>query len=134
MKKQLVLVLTALVFSVTLCEAQKAKQPAKPKEETVYTTADVMPEFVGNVQEFLAKNVNYPEAALKQKVEGRVVIKFVIDEKGRITDAIVERNVNPALDAEALRAVKKMPNWKPATNNGKPVKVYYRVPVKFVLA
>jgi protein TonB len=132
--KKIFVPLALLLLTAGTSLAQKSTINASSKQDKVLLTADVMPEFRGNIQEFLIKNVNYPADARKRQAEGRVVIKFVVAEDGRITDAIVERGVDPVLDAEALRAVKAMPRWKPATHGGKPVKVYYRVPVSFKLA
>ena len=121
----------ALLFAVGVSPASAQKAGST---QAVHTTADVMPEFKGDIQAYLAKQVNYPEAARKSGKQGRVVVKFVVAENGRIEDAIVERGVDPVLDAEALRAIKAMPNWKPGTLKGKPIKIYYRVPVNFRLA
>ncbi|RYD52990.1 MAG: energy transducer TonB [Sphingobacteriales bacterium] len=132
--KKLFVPLALLLLTAGTTLAQKSATGAPSKQEKVLLTADVMPEFQGNLQSFLAKTVTYPADARKRQAEGRVVIKFVIAEDGRVTDAIVERGVDPVLDAEALRAIQSMPRWKPATNGGKPVKVYYRVPVSFKLA
>ncbi len=106
---------------------------APPPPPAVFTSVEQMPAFNGDVQAWLANNVNYPDAAREAGIEGRVVIKFVVSEDGSVTEALVERGVNAALDAEALRAVKKMPKWNPGKQNGKAVKVYFRVPVKFAL-
>ncbi|RYD51887.1 MAG: energy transducer TonB [Sphingobacteriales bacterium] len=106
--------------------------PPAPKESIPFAV-DQMPEFNGDVQAWLANNVTYPDAAREVGSEGRVVIKFVVAEDGSVTDAQVERGVNAVLDAEALRAIRKMPKWKPGKQNGRAVKVYYRVPVTFQL-
>ena len=102
---------------------------AKKSEPFIYV--EEMPEFNGNVNQYLASNIVYPLSA--REAEGRVVIKFVISEEGSVTEAVVEKGVNGALDAEALRVVRSMPKWKPGRQNGKAVKVYFRVPVKFTL-
>ena len=126
----------ALAFTLTTTAAIAQSQPKNQPvaKDVVHTTADVMPEPTVNVQDFLAKNLDYPKDALKQKVEGRVVIRFVVAEDGSLTDAMVERGVDPALDAAALATVKKMGKWRPGSIKGKPVKIYYRVPVSFKLS
>lgn len=106
---------------------------AAPPPPAVFTSVEQMPEPTVDVQRWLAENVNYPDQAREAGIEGRVVIKFVVSEDGSVTEAVVERGVNGSLDAEALRAVKRMPKWRPGKQNGKAVKVYYRVPVKFAL-
>ena len=92
------------------------------------------PSFPGGQQallDFLRQNVNYPEQAKKDSIEGRVVVGFVIDTDGSITDPKIVRSVHPLLDAEALRVVKLMPKWEPGSENGTPVKVKYNLPISF---
>jgi TonB family protein len=92
------------------------------------------PSFPGGSQalvDFLRENTKYPEQALKDSIEGRVVVAFVIDTDGSITKPEVVRGVHPLLDAEALRVVKLMPKWEPGSENGTPVKVRYNLPITF---
>jgi TonB family protein len=92
------------------------------------------PSFPGGSQalvDFLRENTKYPEQALKDSMEGRVVVAFVIDTDGSITKPEVVRGVHPLLDAEALRVVKLMPKWEPGSENGTPVKVRYNLPITF---
>jgi TonB family protein len=78
-------------------------------------------------------NVHYPEAAEKAGTQGRVLVKFIIEEDGTISDAKVVRKVSDELDAEALRVVSAMPKWTPGRQNGQPVRVNYTMPVTFRL-
>lgn len=101
-----------------------------------YKVVDQMPSFPGGDQallQFLAKSIKYPEEAIKKKIEGRVIIAFIVDEKGNITNLTVEKSVDPLLDAEAKRVVSIMPTWEPGRHNGKVVPVRYLVPVTFRL-
>lgn len=94
----------------------------------------VMPSFPGGMQtcaKFLAENVKYPEEAQKERVQGRVLVNFVVDKDGTLSDIEVIKHVHPALDAEAVRVVKLMPKWMPATVGGKPVRVRYTLPLNF---
>ena len=94
------------------------------------------PSYPGGQQallEFLRQNVNYPEQALKDSVEGRVVLSFVVETDGSITETKVVRSVHPLLDEEALRVAKLMPKWEPGYQNGIPVRVKYNIPVTFKL-
>ena len=96
-----------------------------------------MPEYPGGITElmnFLMQNVKYPEAAKAKGLEGKVVIRFTVDAKGKVVNPTVIRSVDPMLDAEALRVVGKMPAWKPATVDGKPVDSQFVVPVSFNLS
>jgi protein TonB len=103
------------------------------KKPEIEIYVDQMPEFNGNINQYLAINIVYPASAREANVDGRVVIKFVVSEDGSVTGAVVEKGVNGALDAEALRVVRGMPKWKPGRQNGKAVKVYFRVPVRVTL-
>ena len=70
---------------------------------------------------------------MKNKEEGRVVVKFLVEKDGRLSHLKVVRSVSPLLDAEALRVIKAMPNWTPGRYEGKPVRVKYNVPIQFKL-
>ena len=92
------------------------------------------PSFPGGSQalvDFLRENTKYPEQALKDSIEGRVVVGFVIDTDGSITEPKVVRSVHPLLDAEALRVVKLMPKWEPGYQGDSLVRVKYNLPVTF---
>ena len=124
----------ALKMLLLLLAGSTAAQTQGLKDSKgVYTYVDRMPEFAGNVNSYLASNIKYPEQARKENVQGRTVIKFVVDEQGKVQNAIVEKATNPVLDAEALRVVQAMPAWRPGALKGKPVKVYYRIPIMFTL-
>jgi protein TonB len=97
---------------------------------------EVMPEFPGGeaaLAAFIKKEVKYPKKAKRAGIEGQVVIRFVVDKDGSVSDAKVAKGVDPLLDAEALRAVQAMPKWTPGKLNGKPVKVQFNLPVRFRL-
>jgi len=103
-------------------------KPGKP-----LTIVDQMPEFVGNMGDYLSKHLRYPDAAREQGIEGRVVIEFVVSEDGTVTSARVARSIGGGCDEEALRIINSMPKWKPGKQNGIPVKVLFTLPIKFVL-
>ena len=104
---------------------------------TIYEVVEQMPEFPDGGQsglmDYLKKNIQYPEAAKKAGVQGRVILQFVVDKDGSIDNVSVLRGVNPDLDKEAIRVVSNMPNWKPGMQKGKPVSVKYTVPIAFSL-
>jgi protein TonB len=106
---------------------------AAPPPPAIFTYVEQMPEPPFDVNGYLSDNLRYPDAAREAGIEGRVVVKFVVNEDGDISDAQVVRGVNGDLDAEALRVIRKMPKWKPGKQNGRPVKVYYTVPVSYRL-
>ena len=92
------------------------------------------PYFVeGDVYEYIAEHVRYPEEALKNKWEGKVEVAFTIDSTGKIFRTEIFRGVNPVLDAEALRVIREMPDWRPGKHRGNPINVWFVLPVNFVL-
>ena len=104
--------------------------------DAVYLVTEVSPEFPGGTQallDYLKENVNYPAQCREAKIQGRVLVTFVVEKDGSIKNASVRKNVHPLLDAEALRVISAMPNWKPGMEHGTPVRVQYTVPVNFRL-
>lgn len=124
-------------------EVEAEEQPVEenpvepvPESKNVYESVEQMPEFPGGMEEmmkFLQQNIQYPASAAKNKVEGRVVLQFVVEKDGQIGEVKVARSVDPELDAEALRVVKSMPNFIPGRQDGKPVAVWYTIPISFKL-
>ena len=98
---------------------------------------EVKPTFNGgSASDFLAwvnSNINYPESAKENDEQGKVIVNFVVDKAGKVSDVKVLRGVSEALDAEAVRVVSESPAWTPATAQGKPVAVNYTLPVVFAL-
>ncbi len=106
------------------------------KETEVLSVVETMPEFPGGMKAFmnyLGSNIKYPKSAQKAGVEGRVIVQFVVSKTGEIVKPEVVRSVDAALDAEAIRVISSMPNWKPGEQEGKKVNVKYTVPVSFKL-
>ena len=95
-----------------------------------------MPMYPGGdaaLMQYLSSNIHYPAVAAENGVQGRVVVGFVVERDGSITDVNVMRSVDPSLDREAVRVVKNMPRWTPGKQNGSAVRVKYQVPVTFRL-
>lgn len=116
-------------------EAKEVPADSTAKEE-VFMVAEQMPEFPGGMKEmlkFLQENVKYPENAMKNNVQGRVIVQFVVEKDGTPTEFNVVRSVDPDLDAEALRVLQTMPKWKPGMQRGEVVRVKFTVPVSFKL-
>ena len=110
------------------------KQEVKQEvENKVFTVAEQMPSFKGNVNQWLSQNLTYPAVAAENGIEGRVIVKFVVEKDGRVTDVQVVRSVDPALDRGAVNTVKRMPKWNPGMNNGQPARVWFTLPVNFKL-
>ena len=113
--------------------------PPAPKPEVsnkVFDVVEEMPHFPGGaaaLQAFLSSNTKYPVVAQENGVQGRVIVSFVVERDGSITDVKVVRSVDPSLDREASRVVRSMPRWSPGKQNGSAVRVKYTVPVVFRL-
>lgn len=104
--------------------------------KAAYDVAEVLPKFPGGttaMKAYLSKEMHYPEAAVKAKEQGCVIVQFVVDEDGTVCEPTVLRGVSAALDAEALRVVKNMPKWTPGQQAGKNVRCKYAMPIKFDL-
>ncbi len=101
-----------------------------------YYPYEIMPQFPGGDKElfrYLSQNVRYPVDAQKNKIQGRVIVQFYVSKTGKIVDVNVIRSISPALDAEALRVIYKMPKWEPGLQDGEPVRVKYTLPINFKL-
>lgn len=109
---------------------------AQLTDNKVYESAEVMPEFPGGEVEllkFVAKRVKYPTEAQRKGAQGRVIVKFVVETNGSISNIHVVKGIDPLLDAEAIRVCTTMPTWAPARQEGKAVRCYYTIPVTFGL-
>ena len=114
----------------------KEPEPEKPKEEEIFVAVEQTAEFPGGqaaLMKWLSSNIRYPEAAQQNDIQGRVVVKFVVEKDGSIGHAEIARGVDKDLDREALRVVNKMPKWQPGKNNGVAVRSYFNLPVTFRL-
>lgn len=115
--------------------SSEANSNAESSSE-VYSVCDHMPEFPGGFKalyNYLVSNIHYPADALAKRVQGRVIVKFIVEKDGSISTPIVIRSISPSLDKEALRIVTSMPKWIPGQQNSKKVRVEYYVPVNFKL-
>ena len=105
-------------------------------EDPVYMVVEESPEFPGGYDaymEYLRKNVKYPAFCRENNIQGRVIVSFVVEKDGSISNPEIVKSVNVWLDAEALRVISEMPKWEPGTQRGKPVRVKYSCPINFRL-
>jgi TonB family protein len=105
-------------------------------DEEIFTAVEEQPEYLGGAIEafkFIAKNIKYPEAAVNARVQGKVFLKFVVKKDGTIGDIQVLKGIGFGCDLEAARVVKEFPRWTPGKQNGKPVNVWFTIPISFVL-
>lgn len=101
--------------------------------DKIYTLTEKMPVFPGGsaaLKKYLEENVTYPQSARGE--QGRVIVSFVVEKDGTVSNAKVRRSVHPDLDAEAVRVVEAMPKWRPGRHNGEVVRVKYNVPITFL--
>ena len=106
------------------------------KDSVVLKTVEQLPEFPGGIVQFmkwLTRNLRYPPIAQSQRMQGKVVVSFIINKDGSIASPTIVQSVDPVLDREALRGVKMMPRWKPGLQNGKPCRTMFAIPVNFQL-
>ena len=112
------------------------EQPQEPDQEEAMIVVEEMPGFPGGMfalMQYISANVEYPEQAKDNGIEGRVIVSFIVGKEGFIKDAQVEQSVDPLLDAEAIRVVAGMPNWTPGKSHGEAVDVKYSIPINFRL-
>ena len=100
---------------------------------SVFLYVSQMPEFPGDIQAWINKNLIYPEKEKKNGDEERIMVKFIVRKDGSVDNVEVVRGINEAFKQEAIRLVKSMPKWKPGKNNGTPVDVFFNLPITFKL-
>ena len=114
--------------------AVESSGPKKVFTGKVYDLVDEMPSFPGGLEElykWIDNNVQYPAVARENGIEGRVILKFIVEKDGSLRDSTVIHSVHPMVDREALRLVGQMPKWNPGKRAGIPVRVRYCLPIKF---
>ncbi len=108
----------------------------KPEPEQVFTAVEQMPQFPGGdaaLMKFLSSNINYPQVAMENGVQGRVIVQFVVTKNGSVGEVKVIRSVDRDLDKEAIRLCKSLPKFIPGKMNGQAVNVWYALPITFKL-
>lgn len=124
----LLILLIALLVNTSISYGQT--------EEQVYSVVEVLPEYPGGDEarnEYLVKNIRYPKAERKNGIQGLVIIQFIVEKDGSLTNIRVLKGENPNLNQEAMRVIKEMPSWKPGSQNGENVRVYMNLPIRFSL-
>ena len=142
MQKHLLIVAMLLTMSATL-SAQNTKRnhdrlPVKEEERSqeVCTIPEQMPVFPGGdsaLLAYVAQHLKYPEQAIRDRVQGVVQLRFVVLENGRIGDVQIIKSLEPHCDAEAKRVVKSLPRFIPGKQGGKAVRVWYTIPIRFMI-
>lgn len=113
-----------------------APSQAMTDEVVDFRVVEKIPEFPGGMAAFtqwLTKHLKYPPEARQRKIEGKVVVSFIINKDGIISDQKIEKSANPWLDAEAMRVIRMMPKWKPGMEDNKPCRTLFAIPIIFQL-
>ena len=129
--KKLILLAAVALFCGTSAMAQ-----SDDVDDAVFVVVEKSPEFPGgndSLYAFIGRNIKYPEAAKKNKIEGRVFVTFVVEKDGQVSSAKILRDIGGGCGEEALRVVNSMPKWKPGTQRGNPVRVQFNLPIMFQL-
>lgn len=106
------------------------------KDKNIFVAVDEIPSFPGGWIEFhnyLNSNIHYPADAMKSNIQGRVILKVVVEIDGSISNIIVVKGVESSIDKESIRVVSNMPRWAPGKIKGQPVRSYFTIPIDFRL-
>lgn len=120
----------------SMVNPKEAFADAEPIEGDIFTVVEEMPVFQGGTEammKFISNNIQYPEKARKEGIQGRVFVNFLIEKDGSVSSAKVLRGIGGGCDEEALRVVEMMPDWTPGKQRGQAVRVSFNLPVKFLL-
>jgi len=122
-----------VIEEVVQIAAEVQEAETEPEPFYVVEESPVFPGGDAEIQRYIGENVVYPEVAKENNVQGRVVLKFCVTETGGVDLVSVLKGVDPELDAEVVRVVKTLPKFRPGKQGGKPVRVWYTIPILFKL-
>ena len=125
-----------LVCAVFATAQNTVESPAVDVDEQVFTVVEQSPEFPGGMEamyQYLSSNIQYPDEAKTKKITGRVLVSFVVEKNGSISDVTVVKCPNELLCKEAVRVIESMPKWKAGRQAGKKVRAKYMLPINFTL-
>lgn len=117
-------------------QTKDSSTTASETSETPLEVAEIMPEFPGGTEallSFIKDNLEYPQKAIDGQTEGRVIIRFVVNSNGEISDPTILKGINKNLDQAAIDVINKLPRWKPGQQDGQPVSVRFTLPIVFKL-
>ena len=132
---------SAIVAQVVRTESQLSDKRADSKSDDddadeVYVAVDKMPKFPGGekaMYKHMSENVSFPQEARDNGISGTVVVRFVVEKDGRVTNVKLLRDIGGGCGQEAVRVIESMPRWKPGRVAGKPVRTEFTMPIEFVL-
>jgi periplasmic protein TonB len=125
-----------IIDEILVPKGIETPEPAKIADDKIHDYVEKAPVFPGGEAElmiFLQKNIKYPALAKESNISGTVVVTFVVNQKGAITDLVLLKEIGGGCGKEALRVVKSMPNWNAGEQQGRPVKVRFTLPIRFQL-
>ena len=129
-------ILKSILIALTFLFAAPAVNAQTNTDEVVYSAVEQTAVFPGGdaaMLSWLSQNIRYPAKAAEDGITGRVIVQFVVEKDGSITNVSILRGVDKELDREAVRVIRIMPQWQPAKNNGQAVRSYFTLPVSFKL-
>ena len=136
MKKNQILLVSILMIALLSCSKNGTEGTQRSESEVPFVTVEQTPVFPGGDSELLkyvAENTIYPTEAKTNGIQGKVIIRFVVERDGSVSRAEVYRGADPLLDQEALRVIKTLPKFKPGMQDGKAVPVWFMLPITFTL-
>lgn len=128
-----------IIFSICAIALQAQTTDSTHTESdgiSVFNLVEKQPEFPGGEQallDYIGSNVQYPKKARKKNIQGTVYISFIVEIDGKVSTVRVLRGIGGGCDEEAVRVVSSMPAWKPGYQRGKPVRVQFNLPIRFIL-
>lgn len=132
--KNIIILILAFTSTTSFSQTKTVETTPSRSESIDVEVAQKDAEFPGGLDAmhtFIRENIKYPQAAIEKGENGNVYVQFIIDANGAISDVKILRGISASLDAEAIRVVRKMPNWIPAEKNGQKIKVDYNLPIHF---
>ena len=130
--KKIILFSLVLLFSTAIFG-----QTDKKNNETIFTTTEVMPEFPGGMEAlytFITQEIVYPQDAREHGVTGTVLVQFVIEKDGSVSNAETVVPLYPSIDRESVRTIMAMPKWNPGMSEGRPIRCYFQIPLVFKMS
>ncbi|MPM05944.1 hypothetical protein SDC9_52239 [bioreactor metagenome] len=126
--------LLVMVFAFSL--NVNAQEKKSDNSDVVFTVVENEAEFPGGIEamnRFMAENIKYPTLAKQKNIEGKVIISFIVEKNGTLSDIRTIKDIGEGCGDEGVRIVKLMPKWKPAKQKGQPVRQQFLLPISFVL-
>ncbi len=130
------LLLLSILFCFAFVSVAQEQNTTETDDNQIFSFVEKMPEYPGGIpalSAFLSNNIHYPEEAINKNITGTVLVEFVVEKDGSVSNVKVKVPLFPACDAEAVRVISMMPKWTPGEVEGKPIRAFYNIPIKFQL-